>query len=292
VHLLLGHPWDSCCAGVLARLEARGLAARIVAAPLIPPARLDWRFDGAGLISRLAFEGRDAEIASVLIRDAGWLDAEGWEPADHAYMQAETQAATLAWLAGLDCPVVNRADAERWYRPRPPLLAWRPLLRRCGLATADVIVTNDPEDARAFGMRHAGAVYAPLTGSAGYLVADDEGWRGLAALQERTLACLVEPHGPARPACVVGNQVIWDDDPPPEAVALAPALLRFAAEAGLQFVALAVAPVHRGLGVVLVDPLPQLESFEPPTRERILDAVAALLAPATAHRRTVRERRQ
>jgi hypothetical protein len=260
--------------------------------PLTSAARLDWRLDGGGLTSHLTFERRDAEIDSVLIRGAGWLDPQGWEPTDHAYMQAETQAAMLAWLAGLNCTVVNRADAERWYRPRPPLLAWRSLLRRCGLTTAEVIVTNDPDDARAFGIRHAGAIYAPLTGSADYLVADDEGWRGLAVLQERALVPLVEPHGPACPACVVGDQVIWDDDPPPEAVELAPSLLRFAEEADLQFVALAVAQIRRGVGVVLVDPLPQLEIFEPPTRERILDALVVLLAPVAAYRRTLRERRQ
>ena len=80
MHLLLGHPGDSCCAGVLARLAARGLPARIVASPLAPPARLAWRLDDDGLTSRLELGRRaDAEIAGVLVRGTGWLDPAGWD---------------------------------------------------------------------------------------------------------------------------------------------------------------------------------------------------------------------
>ena len=53
MHLLLGHPEDPCCAAVLARLDAGGLPARIVASPLMPPARLNWRLDAEGLTSSL-----------------------------------------------------------------------------------------------------------------------------------------------------------------------------------------------------------------------------------------------
>ena len=121
MHLLLGHSWDSCCAGVLARLAARGLPARIVAAPLAPPARLVWRLDDDGLASRLNWDDQEAELAGVLVRGTGWLDPAGWAPADHAYMQAEMLAVTLAWLAGLPCPVVNRPSAALWYRGRASL---------------------------------------------------------------------------------------------------------------------------------------------------------------------------
>ena len=47
MYLLLGHAMDPCCAGVAARLDARGLSARIVVDPLAPPARLRWRLDHA-----------------------------------------------------------------------------------------------------------------------------------------------------------------------------------------------------------------------------------------------------
>ena len=126
MHLLVGHPGDSCCAGVLARLAARGLPAHIVASPLAPPARLAWRLADDGLTSRLDLDDDPAEIAGVLVRGTAWFDPAGWAPVDHAYMQAEMLAATLAWLAGLPCPVVNRPSAALWYRGRASLLDLAP----------------------------------------------------------------------------------------------------------------------------------------------------------------------
>jgi hypothetical protein len=287
VHLLLGHSGDSCCAGVLARLAARGLPAHIVASPLAPPARLAWRLADDGLTSRLDLDDDPAEIAGVLVRGTAWFDPAGWAPVDHAYMQAEMLAATLAWLAGLPCPVVNRPSAALWYRGRASLLTWRPLLRRCGLPVPEQLITNDPAEARTFRRRLAaegvaGAVYAPLTGEAGYLVATDAAWEGLADLQERSPVCLSEPHGAAHPACIVGGQIVWDDDPSPESRALAPGLGRLAAATRLDFLEVVTAPLRCGLGVVMVEPMPVLEHFATPTRARILDALTALLAPVAA----------
>ncbi len=282
MHLLLGHSEDPCCAGVVARLEARGLPVRIVAAPLAPPARLTWRLDASGVVSSLYPGTPDTAIAGVLVRDTGWLDPAGWDPADLAYMQAELHAATLAWVAGLTCPVVNRPDAALWYRAGAPLLAWRARLAEAGLPLPEVVVTSDPAEARAFRARLsaagvAGAVYVPLTGAAGYLLGDDDAWARLAAVQARAPVCLTEPHGAVTLACVVGGAVLWDGAAPPDALALAPALSRFAAAAHLDFVEVALAPVRRGLAVVLVEVLPRLEHFSEPARDRILDALVALL---------------
>jgi hypothetical protein len=63
------------------------------------------------------------------------------------------------------------------------------------------------------------------------------------------------------------------------AVALEPALSRFAAAAHLTFVEIALAPVRRGLAVVLVDTLPRLEHFALAARARIIDSLVALLVP-------------
>ncbi len=287
MHVLLGHSGDPCCTGVLARLSARGLPARIVASPLAPPARLTWRLDGGGLTSRLLLDDEPVVVTGVLVRGTAWVDPAGWAPEDHAYMQAEMLAVTLAWLAGLACPVVNRPSAARWYRGRDSLISWRPLLRRCGLPVPDQLITNDPARARAFGDRLAadgvdGVVYAPLTGDAGYLVGTDAAWRGLANVQERSPVCLSEPHGAARPACIVGGEIVWDDGPPPEARALEPRLRLLAATSGLDFLEVATAPFRGSLGVVLVEPMPVLEHFAPRSRARILDALTALLAPAAA----------
>jgi hypothetical protein len=288
MNLLLGHPEDPCCAGVRARLEDHGLPVRIVAAPLAPPAKFTWRLNASGLASSLYPDTPDTEINGVLVRDTGWLEPDGWDAADHAYMQAELRAVTLAWLAGLACPVINRPDAALWYRPDASLLSWRRLLRRCGLPLPEVVVTSDPAEARAFRHRLAkggvpGAVYTPLTGPpAGYLLADNEAWERLAKLQVRAPVCLTEPHGAAALACIVGNAVIWDRAPPPEAVALEPALLRFTTAAHLSFVEIALAPVRRGLAVVLVNTLPRLEHFALPARDDIFDALVTLLTAENA----------
>jgi hypothetical protein len=287
VHLLLGNSADSCCAGVLARLAARGLPAHLVASPLAPPARLVWRLDEHGLMSRLALDDGAAEIAGVLVRGAGWLDPVGWAPEDHAYMQAEILASTLAWLAGLPCPVINRPSAALWYGARASLLDWLPLIRRCGLLVPDQLITNDPTKAREFGQELsadgvAGVIYAPLTGEGSYLVATEAAWQGLASLQERSPVCLREPHGATRPACIVGGQVFWDDDHLPAARSLTHGLGQLAAVSGLGFLEVVTASLRRGIGVVMVEPMPILEHFAPPTRTRILDALTALLAPVAA----------
>ena len=168
MYLLLGHATDPCCAGVAARLDARGLNARIVVDPLAPPAALAWRLDHTGVASRLSSDLPDSAIAGVLVRDTGWLDPAGWDKDDHAYMQAELRAVMLAWLAGLSCPVINPPDPALWYRAGAPLVAWRPLLRREGLPLPEVVITSDPAEADAFRRRLAadgvnGAVYSPLT---------------------------------------------------------------------------------------------------------------------------------
>ena len=287
MHLILGHPDDLCCAGVFARLQARGLKARIVSEPLAPPARLNWHLDAAGVTSSLYPGIPDSEIAGVLMRDVGVLDPQGWDSADHAYMQAEYHAAILAWLAGLECPVINPADAARWYGVGSPLFAWRTLVHRSGLRLPEVAVTSDPDEARLFRRDLAtdgvaGAVYVPLTGAAGYLLADGDAWEGLAALQTRTPVCLTEPHGPVTLACVVGDDVIWDGPLPREAAELELALLRFAVAARLTFVEIALAPVRSGLAVVQLEPHPQLEHFSESARGHILDAVVALLTSAGA----------
>lgn len=277
MHLLLGDREDLCCAGVIARMEARGLSARVVNAPLAPPARLVWRLDDRGLLSRYVWPGApdDAEIESVLVRDTGRLDPAGWNSADYAYVQAELQATLLAWLEGLPCPVVNRYPAALWYQGRTPLLVWRPLLRQCALPVAESIVTNDPLEPRDFGRRAGvgGVVLTPLTGGPGYLVASESDWRGLAVLQERAPVCLTEPHGNALSACVVAGRVIWNGPAEPEAKALESGLLLLAKKAGIDFVEVAVAQCRGGSAVVMVDASPQLEHFGIAARDRILDAL-------------------
>lgn len=285
MHLILGHRSDPCCSGVEAGLRERGLPVRLVDMPFAPPALFSLRIesDGTPLRARgaLKFDDTDSEVESVLVRASGRLDRAGWDTADHAYMQAEVQAVLLAWLAALDCPVINRAAAEIWYRPRNPLLYWVPLLRRCGLPAPETVMTDDPNTAREFRCRleadhMPGAACASLLREGTWLVRDDD-WAGVAALQARAPVCLMEPHHGAHSACVVGGQVIWDGQPELVLADLAPSMIRFAKAAQLDFLELALARVRRGWAVVHIDPLPRLEHFGASAQSLILETLVGLL---------------
>jgi len=144
-----------------------------------------------------------------------------------------------------------------------------------------MVLTDDPEEARAFGRRLEaagvpGVVCTSLTQHTAWLVGPAD-WDGVAAVQARTPVCLSEPHGRALTACVVGRRVIWNGRPGSSAAALEPRLLRLAAETGLDFLEVAVAPVRLGTAVVLVEPLPQLEHFGPSARAGIVDSLIGLL---------------
>jgi len=278
LHLLLGDPRDLCCLAVREALVERGHETQLLPNPLAQPSRVSLWLDDVRPASSLAWDGqpplRDGDIAAVLVLGPVTVDPAGWKPEDLAYVQAETQAALLAWLWSMDCPVVNRYPAALWYRPRPPLLGWHGLLRRSGLPTLDTVVTNVEAEARAFGERIGGAVYGPLTSDTRYLVTSENDWRGLGALMRVTPACLSPPHGQAQPVCVVGGQVIWDGAPVAE---LEPALCRFAAALGLDCVQLAFASTAAGPVVVAVETRPYLEQFGVAARAEIVDAVVGLL---------------
>lgn len=286
MHLLLGDPEDPSCASVREALDARGFPTHVVANPLAHPARFAWRLDSKQSASQLAWQDglpvRDDEIAGVFVRNAGSIDPTGWQPDDLLYMQSEMQAALLAWLWSLRCPVINRCPSALWYRPRIPLLSWQPLLRRCGLPAPETLVTNVELEARGFGRRLAlegvsGVVYGPLTSDARYLVTGEEDWNGLAAMQKCAPVSLAYPHGEAQLVCVVGEEVVWNDAPPAEADALEPGLRRFAAAVGLAYVELAFASTARGIGVVAVEPHPNLQHFGDVARQRIVEGIADLL---------------
>jgi hypothetical protein len=294
VHLLLGNPEDPCLLGVRNVLESRGHPTLTIANPLAHPSRLVWRLDGDRSESRIAWNDEstipDAQIEGVVVRSTAWIDPAGWQRDDLIYMQSETHAALLAWLWSLPCPVVNRYPSALWYRPQMPLLAWQRLLRRCGIPVMDTLVTNVESDAREF-RRHlarngvAGAVYGPLTGNVRYLVTGDEEWDGLVALQNHAPVCLAAPHGAALFVCVVGGTAVWGREPSPEAAVLEPALLRFAAAAGLAFVELALAPTAQDICAIAVEPYPDLVHFESAARQKIVEAIADLLAAEAATHR-------
>jgi hypothetical protein len=293
MYLLLGSPQDPCCLSVHAALEARGYPARILENPLTHPVRFSWRLDNECSASQLVQDEEqpvtDKQISGVLVRGMGWNDPTGWQTDDWAYMQAETQAALLAWLWSLPCPVVNCYPAAIWYRPQMSLLSWQPLLWRCSLPVSEALVSNVAAEAHAFRRRLAdqgiaGAIYGPITSDARYLVVSDDDWAGLATMQARAPVCLTHPHGEPRLACVVGGQVVWEGAAPPEANTLEPALCRFAAVAGLAFVEVVLAPATNGLCVVAVEHHPRYEHFGDAARQEIVAGLVQLLTESDTAR--------
>jgi hypothetical protein len=302
VHLLLGDPQAPFCLRVRAVLESRNFATHVMANPLVHPSRFAWRLDNGQSATRLAWDGgppiRNEDISGVLVTGTAWIDPAGWQPDDLAYVYAETQAALLAWLWSLDCPVVNRFAAAIWHRPKIPFLFWHRLLRRCGLPTPDTLVTNVAREARAFGDRPgqenmAGVVYGPLTSDIRYLVSSNQDWSGMAALQRYAPVCLAHPHGAVQLVCVVGEQVVWEGEPPPEMTPLEPALRRFAAAAGLTFVEMAFAPASDGhICVVAVEPHPNFERFGDIAQEQIVEGIVRSITEAPRARKGSVQSRQ
>lgn len=287
MHLLIGNPQDFLCLSLQNMLDMRGCAARIISNPMASPWRLAWHLDNNRSASKLVCDGdapiADHEIESLVVRPFGWIDPEGWQPEDLAYIQSENQAALLAWLWSLPCPVINRYRSGIWFCPQTPLLSWYPLLRRCGLPVPETLMTNVEQEAREFGLRHrmAGlqgtAVYGPLTTQGRYLLSSDDDWAGVAAMQRYAPVCLAYPHESPQLVCVVGEEVIYDGQPTPKAATLAPALHRFARAAGLTFLQLALAANDQGVVVVSVEPYPQLEIFGDIARQEVLEAIVNIL---------------
>ena len=274
-------------------LEARNHPSRLIANPLAQPSRFAWILDSEQSASQLIWGEQPPllgdDISSVFVRNAGWIDPTGWQPEDLAYMQAETQAALLAWLWSLPCPVVNRYPSAIWYRPKTPLLNWQPLLRRCGLPTSETLITNVETEATAFAERLAlkgvaGAVYGPLTSDLRYLVTNDEDWRGLASMQQRTPVCLTYPHAAAQFVCIVGQQAVWEGQPQSELTELEPALRCFAAAAGLNFVEFALASTSRGASVIAVEPYPYFEHFGEAAHHKIVEGLVQFLTTESGDR--------
>src|SRR5438874_231884 len=231
--LLIGDPEDACSRRVQQVLRTRGHDVVRTSSPLAAPFALCWQLctEGTDRMVWVNAHGVPRNIAGVLLRpSARWLDPEGWNAKDLAYMQSETQAALIAWLWTLPCPVINRPIANLWFRPYRSYPEWHRLFAECGLPVAPICVTNEVDAARAFGQRWAGrATYVPLTSTTRYPLEEARHWDEIAKLLAHVPVCLTAPTcGPSAYATVVGDCVVWNEgvtfDPEP----LNPGLVRLA----------------------------------------------------------------
>lgn len=216
MYLLIGYEDDPCIHIVCTCLRNQGHTVYTIAEPLSGGIGLSWAFDTAHSQSSLRwYDGSllaGSALRGVLVRGTGEpTNPEGWDPTDLAYVRVETQAALLAWLQSLPCPVVNRLTADLWFQPRRPFVAWHKLFLRCGLPTLAVQVTNDLATAQRFAERsHGEVIYAPLTSSARYPVVMAQQSAELARLMEHLPVTLLERYqGDACYATIIGQRVIW-----------------------------------------------------------------------------------
>jgi hypothetical protein len=288
LHLIVGTPADPLAAAVAAELRDRGREADILSNPLLGPGRVAWRLSTDRSTSRIAIgdedgEIEDREIASVLVRGPGLVDAADWTAADAAYMQSESGAGLLAWVWGLDCPVVNRLPAWIWFRPRQPLAAWQRHLHAAGLRSAEVLVTNvevtPPRfDAQGGGNNgHGQVMHTPLTGSARFVASSDDDWSRLSRVQEHVPLVLSAVPAEPRAAWVVGERVLWEARTADRA--LDEALIRLARACSVDILRVTVDVATRSgePEVLAVDPAPSLDPVAPERRGDLVGAIADVM---------------
>jgi hypothetical protein len=285
MYLLIGTEHDACCRLVAAALRERGHDAWMSSDPLAGEFAVVWSLDEGGVASRLRLpDGTTVpgeRVRGMLVRHhGGAFEAEGWAADDLAYLRTEGQAAMLAWLWSLPCPVVNRPTDDLWFRPQRTVPEWRTLMRRHGLPTPAIRVTNDPAEARRFAARWGAVTYAPLTSATRYPIADAGQWAELDKVMARLPVCLVEPcAGPTTRAVVVGDEVVWGAPlaRPGARLAIESGLRRLAATLRLAVLEAEVREGEDGPRCVGLDPYPRFERYEAPIQAALTAGVVGLL---------------
>jgi len=154
---------------VCARLEACGYPYRLLDLGRYPASfMVHWEWTGGrveGTIAGPGWQLRLDEISGVYLRSLG---AEGRVPPTGVASEmvpgiyAEAESGLFALLEQLPCTVVNRSRGGMSNHSKPYQAL---LIEECGFAAPETLVTNDPEEARAFFVEHAGEViYKSLSG--------------------------------------------------------------------------------------------------------------------------------
>jgi len=275
--LLVGHAQDAVCQMVGAALEECGYLVTVTSAPLAAPFSLRWRITNERMKDTKGWSGVDfdfEDIAGVLLRpSAGVGTPDGWNAKDLAYMQIETQAALLAWVCDLRCPVINQPSADVWFRPQRTYFEWHSHFVRCDLpALEHLCVTNDIGEARAYAQYFDGrATYAPLTSLSRYAVTEPHHWEELAKVMVHVPVCLLPPaNGRSTYATVIGEDVVWNQNITFDASPMEPGLVMLAKTLRLDFIQIEVSTGLGGVYCVTADPNPLLERHDAGAQSAII----------------------
>lgn len=287
MYLLIGHPADRCCQLVGEALRASGYDTLTTIEPLVGDTLFAWTLTTDDSQSTLRWAdragGSHESLRGVFVRmPGGPADMAGWSLRDRAYAQAETNAALVAWLRSLPCRVINRPDADLWFRPQRSPGEWRGLFDRCRLPALQSLITNDLGAARRFAERWNGhADYAPLTSTTRYPIVNDSHWLELAKVMARVPVCLIEPTGgPPVWATVIGREVVWSDRcelPPAAHARFDDGLRALAAALDVAWLQVELRPGVDGPRCVTLLFYPQIEMYAPADQATIAAGIARLL---------------
>jgi hypothetical protein len=167
--LVCGGLADGVTELVCARLNACGYPFRLLDLGVYPQGfEVNWRWqDGgpSGYIRSPQWTLDLAELTGVYARypgPDGRLPLSGLKPDEVATMYSEHDSGISALVDGLQCAVINRTGGGMSNNSKP----YQALtIRQCGLLIPPTLVTNEPEDARAFYDEHNGeVVYKSISG--------------------------------------------------------------------------------------------------------------------------------
>ena len=216
-------------------------------------------------------------LGGVFVRHHPWLDRGEWDAGDADYVEAETNAALLAWLWALDCPIVGRMPADLWYRPRAGLAWWQPRLERAGLHGGAVLITNADRAWPAFGTgAPAPVTHRPLSIVSTWHAATDDEWVRLAAVQGEYPTVLEPTHPHLVVADVVGAEVVWQT-PADRLPALESGLLALARSASIEVLEVEIDPTTDPPTVAAVGPM--VSPRTPEANDLLAAAVVRALQP-------------
>ncbi len=166
--LVAGGVADKVTELVCARLDDCGFAYRLLDLGRYPSGYgMVARWNGAGPRGALRGPGWELDLAEITGAYVRFLGPEGRILTDDlpgstaTALRAEADAALMALLEDLPCPVVNRLGGGMSNNSKPYQAL---LLARAGFRVPPTLVTTDPEAARAFHAEHGEVIYKSISG--------------------------------------------------------------------------------------------------------------------------------
>jgi hypothetical protein len=280
MYVALGEPLEPIFQHFQRACQELGEEVRLVS-DLGPDILLSWRFDSYNTSSTLQFGNQtrlgEYEIKGVFVQRPPSLDVDSNLSEQSEQTQAEKNAVMYAWFWSLVCPVINRYPPAFWFAFGVPLAVWQPLIVACGLKAPDTILSNSEGDLRDFASDFGGNVcYSPFSGNKTYRIVTKEDWLGLNKMRVDCPVNLISSVPPVYRACVVGQEVIWNQTASGLMRRCEGSFKQLAAMAGLDFLEICLM-THRGeLRVQAIEAFPKLRGFSDASLQEIAKALAAL----------------